>query len=178
MFWNRLPGLESSKQNKAQEDLFYDKMMCGLLQIVLRPLLDEKVAAALASSPPPPSLPLPLPPGATATTNSSGVVHKSDVMDIDSGSVSSGASVTSRIRDLITGSEQCDDYIHVPDWISMGLPRCAHTSDGWIAVRSTTTTNVPTDPMVEMKNDTWVNTLKWKAVTRKHRHKVLSSFFI
>ena len=36
---NRLPGLESSKNNQAEEDRFYDTMMTDLLRIVLSPLL-------------------------------------------------------------------------------------------------------------------------------------------
>jgi Tubulin-tyrosine ligase family len=35
---NRLPGLESSKNNKEQEDIFYNEMMDQLLNIVLKPL--------------------------------------------------------------------------------------------------------------------------------------------
>lgn len=47
---NRLPGLESSKNNKVVEDNMYDRMMMSLLQIVLRPLLPSpNVATASAS---------------------------------------------------------------------------------------------------------------------------------
>jgi Tubulin-tyrosine ligase family len=35
---NRLPGLESSKNNKVIEDVFYDTMMLELLNLVLQPL--------------------------------------------------------------------------------------------------------------------------------------------
>ncbi len=34
----RLPGLESSKNNREEEDALYDEMMTALLQRVLRPL--------------------------------------------------------------------------------------------------------------------------------------------
>jgi len=39
---NRLPGLESSIQNKAEEDIMYDEMMLSLLRIVLAPLVNEQ----------------------------------------------------------------------------------------------------------------------------------------
>ena len=37
----RLPGLESSKVNKVQEDSLYDEMMTSLLQLVLQPLMAD-----------------------------------------------------------------------------------------------------------------------------------------
>jgi len=50
----RLPGLESSSNNKAAEDAFYDEMMHELLSIVLQPLRsdadDEASAAATLRS--------------------------------------------------------------------------------------------------------------------------------
>jgi hypothetical protein len=36
----RLPGLESSSNNKVEEDVFYDTMMLAFLRIVLSPLRD------------------------------------------------------------------------------------------------------------------------------------------
>lgn len=36
-----MPGLESSKNNMAEEDLFYDEMMRQVLQIVLEPVIPE-----------------------------------------------------------------------------------------------------------------------------------------
>jgi hypothetical protein len=38
MFLCRLPGLESSTVNKAEEDAMYDEMMLSLLKIVTKPL--------------------------------------------------------------------------------------------------------------------------------------------
>lgn len=40
-FNSRLPGLESSKANKIQEDSLYDEMMSLLLQIVTQPLVAD-----------------------------------------------------------------------------------------------------------------------------------------
>lgn len=38
----RLPGLESSKNNKQEEDTMYDEMMKSLLCIVLNPVIGVK----------------------------------------------------------------------------------------------------------------------------------------
>jgi hypothetical protein len=40
--FHRLPGLESSNNNKIEEDEFYDEMMSSLLKIVLNPLLNSR----------------------------------------------------------------------------------------------------------------------------------------
>lgn len=42
----RLPGLESSKNNRTEEDAMYDEMMGTLLRIVLRPVLPLPPGAA------------------------------------------------------------------------------------------------------------------------------------
>lgn len=170
----RLPGLESSKQNKAQEDVFYNTMMCGLLQIVLRPILDEQKTPLLSSSS---SLPLP-PADATATEIASATAH-----DITTHGDRKASSST---RNSVVDLEQGDDCIN--EKMSVRLSRCGHSSDGWIVVRQGQPAPVPSssgddtefkcDPSSEIKTNTWVNTLKWKAFTRKHRDKVLSSFYL
>lgn len=169
----RLPGLESSKQNKAQEDAFYNTMMCGLLQIVLRPILDEKKAslASVDTS------------AYGATEFIAGVsddvthtAHSNDGITHHGGSKASTSTVD---------AEHGDDCIY--ERMSVSLSGCCgHSSDGWIAVRQgqppagyAVSSDETVDPSSEIKNNnTWVNTLKWKAFTRKHRDKVLSSFYL
>jgi hypothetical protein len=40
---NRLPGLESSKNNLMEEDIMYNEMMLSLLQIILFPFFEKKL---------------------------------------------------------------------------------------------------------------------------------------
>lgn len=41
---NRLPGLESSKNNLEEEDIMYNEMMSEQLQIILKPLIASKLS--------------------------------------------------------------------------------------------------------------------------------------
>jgi len=41
---NRLPGITSSKQNKVEEDIFFDGVIEGLLNLCVVPILNPSVA--------------------------------------------------------------------------------------------------------------------------------------
>jgi len=118
---NRLPGLESSKQNKKQEDEFYNTMMSSLLHIVLHPVM-KNWFPDITFQPP------------SSSENDSWIL-------------------ISKPHDTMEPPEvKCNPNVF----------KFTDTSDvGGL------------DPTVAA---TWKNTLRWKAFTRKNRHKVLASF--
>lgn len=135
---NRLPGLESSIQNKLREDYFYNSMMCGLLQIVLNPIFVEK------------------------KSNLEENMKQGEQMQSTESEGDDGGCICGR---------------------AASVAYCEHSTKEWILVRDKQTLAVSDDSVFTFENknynkadQNWINTLKWKAFTRKYRHKVLAAF--